>query len=287
MTPRNHNEESLWEIWCSTEGPVEESASEEELKLLHKAMGVRPRSRSIGRILAFSLAAAAALLLVMLGEYALIKNHSRSLETVACVTSPDSKGEFFLPDGSHVWLNSSSSLTYDKSNPRLVTLEGEGFFDVRKKDGKEFVVKTGTTEVKVLGTRFNVRSSSHFEKEEVSLLSGRVEIRSGEHSVLLSPGEKAEIEAGVIAKTRADVSFDSTWTGQELDFDNVALADILTSLEHWYNVNISIAPGVRTSSRLSFKIRKESLPETQKIISRLTGCQFKMLDDKNIMISNR
>ena len=138
-----------------------------------------------------------------------------------------------------------------------------------QKDGKEFVVKTGTTEVKVLGTRFNVRSSSHFEREEVSLLSGRVEIRSGEHSVLLSPGEKAEIEAGVIAKTRADVSFDSTWTGQELDFDNVALADILTSLEHWYNVNISIAPGVRTSSRLSFKIRMKNPAEEKELIDEL------------------
>lgn len=287
MKDQTKIDDSLWRVWCSAEEPADESAFEEELKSLHRAMGLRERPRSIVRTICISLAVAASLLLVMLGEYTLIRKNTLPSDTVSYVTSSSSKGEFYLPDGSHVWLNSSSSLTYDKSNPRLVTLDGEGFFDVKRSNGQEFIVRTGAAEVKVLGTKFNVRSSSHFEGEEVSLVSGRVEIKAGEETVQLSPGEKAAINAGSMEKNSADVSLDSSWTGQELSFDNMALSDIIISLEHWYNVKITVDPGVRTSSRLSFKIRKESLRETQRIISRLTGCQFKTIDDNNIIIRNR
>ena len=68
-------------------------------------------------------------------------------------------------------------------------------------------------------------------------------------------------------------------------FDNVALSDILTSLEHWYNVNIRVAPSVNQESRLSFKVRKESLAETERIITRITGYRFKTLDTHNIIIT--
>ena len=285
MTRQKIKEDTLLDIWNGTQGASSGSVYEDDLRELHRAMGVRSRhGRSAGSWLAWS-AAAFVLLLVMAGEYYFLKLDAVPQEKVSYVTSPASKGEFVLPDGSHVWLNSSSSLSFDSSSPRQVKLEGEGFFDVARKDGEPFVVSTGAVSVKVLGTRFNVRSSSHFDREEVSLLSGRVEISSAGGSAILSPGEKAEFFGGVIEKEVADVSFDCSWTGQELVFDDASLSDIITGLEHWYNVNILPAPDVPLSSRLSFKVRRETIQETQRIITRITGCHFKALDEKNIMIT--
>lgn len=287
MKTQKQIEDSLCEIWCSTEGAASASDYREDLRQMHREMGVGNHPRFLGRTWFYCAAAAAALLLVMAGEYQILQKRFRPVEQMSYVTSSDAKGEFFLPDGSHVWLNSGSSLTFNQASPRDVTLEGEGFFDVVKKDGQPFVVHTGTSDVKVLGTRFNVRSSSHYDHEEVSLVSGKVEILSGENSVLLAPGEKAGIAAGVIEKRVADVSFDASWIGQELVFDNVALRDILTCLEHWYNVNIRVASGVNPEVRLSFKLRKETLPEAQRIVNRITGYRFRMLDEHNIILSRQ
>ena len=286
MKTQKQFEESLCEIWCSTEGAASEADYREDLRQMHREMGVGGRPRFMARTWFYGAAAAAVLLLAMVGEYHFLNKRTRSVERMSYVTS-SAKGEFTLPDGSHVWLNSNSSLTFDQANPRDVKLQGEGFFDVVKKDGQPFVIHTGTTDVKVLGTRFNVRSSSHFDREEVSLVSGKVELLSGDKTVLLAPGEKAGIAGGVIEKKTADVSLDASWIGQELVFDNVALQDILTSLEHWYNVNIRVASGVNPDARLSFKLRKETLPEAQRIVSRITGYRFKTLDEHNIILSRQ
>ena len=284
MKTQKQFEESLCEIWCGTEGAASEADYREDLRQMHREMGVGGRPRFMARTWFYGAAAAAVLLLAMAGEYLFLNKRTRSVERMSYVTS-SAKGEFNLPDGSHVWLNSGSSLSFDQANPRDVTLQGEGFFDVSKKDGQQFVVHTGTLDVKVLGTRFNVRSSSHFDREEVSLVSGKVEITAGDHSLMLAPGERASIAEGAIEKTSADVTADASWTGQELVFDNVALADIINSLEHWYNVNFQVSDRVPTRARLSFKVRKESLEETEHVIGRITGCRFKALDEKNILIT--
>lgn len=279
--------ESLWDVWNDSPEGQPERGFEEDLKELHQAMGVERRRHRQLRTILFAFAAAACLAVVMTGEYLIINKRNVPVETVTLLTSRTSKGEFRLPDGSQVWLNSSSSLSYDKNNPRYVRLEGEGFFDVAKKNGEPFFVNTGSLSVKVTGTRFNVRSSNHFDREEVSLVSGRVEVSAGGNTMALSPGEKAAVSGDVLETVKADVSLDSAWIGQELVFDGVALSDILTTLEHWYNVNIRYASGVNLRSRLSFKVRKESLEETQRIITRLTNCRFKKLDDRNILITNK
>ena len=287
MKTQKIHEDSLWELWNETPGAPSGSLYENDLEELHRTMGVGRKRDVVRRTWLYVSAAAALLVLVMVGEYGFLKRTIHPENTMAYVTSPSAKGEFTLPDGSHVWLNSSSSLTFDKSNPRQVQLEGEGFFDVAKKNGEPFVVSTGTTAVKVLGTRFNVRSSDHFEREEVSLISGKVEITAGDQSKILAPGERAAIGDGAIEKTSADVSFDASWIGRELVFDNAGLSDILLCLEHWYNVNILVAPGVNMNTHLSFKVRKESLEETEHVIGRITGLRFKSLDEKSIMITVR
>ncbi len=267
-------------IWDNAvETPVERT----DLKALHSAMGVADKTegRKPGRWVFAALALAAA---VAIGEFALLVKPGAPEETVSLVTAAASKGDFLLPDGSHVWLNSDSRLSYRTSSPRAVTLKGEAFFDIAK-DGTPFTVKTEDLGIKVLGTRFNIRSNANFGRDEVSLLSGRVEVSAKGATQVLQPGEKAGLKDGTLTKRSADVTIDSCWTGGELVFQNTTMNDILESLEHWYCVNFQPAIDVDLSQRLSFKIRKESPKEAIIILRRLTGCRFKILDDNNILIT--
>lgn len=278
-------EENLLDIWqdedCAPDNPAEISSN---LLLLHKAMGVDEKRRRVG-FKAFRIAAVVAALAVFaVGEFFLVRRLDVPDEKISVISADGAKGRYTLPDGSLVWLNSSSRLSFDASSPRNVTIEGEAFFDVAK-NGEPFVVNTDEFSVKVLGTRFNVRNSDIFGADEVSLLSGKVELSAGGQSILLQPGEKAFCRNGRLEKEECDVTLDASWTGSELVFENTSLAEILASMEHWYNVNVQIAAGVNTASRYSFKIRNESLEEATGIVGRLSRCKFKQLDNTHIIIT--
>ena len=271
---------ALQRAWNET---GESAVNQEELGALHKAMGVRApvHKKHLNKwMYAFAVAAA-----IAIGEFAFLTRPAKPVETLSLVTAADSKGYFTLPDGSHVWLNSSSKLSYNSENPRIVSLEGEGFFDVAKSENSPFIVSSSRASVKVYGTRFNFRCSSLFDCEEVALLSGKVEVSSGSQSVMLAPGEKATVADGGIAKEDADVTCDSSWTGEELVFQNASMDSIFNNLEHWYNIRFKIGPGIDLSRRLSFKIRNESAGETFTILNRLSGCRFKALDENNIIVT--
>ena len=280
MKTSDNNQSFLEKVWNDTgELPVDQ----EELQALHSAMGIH-RAGKLSRInkWAFAFIAAA---IVAIGELVFLTRPLKPVETVSLITAAGSKGDFLLPDGSHVWLNSGSKLSYKSDDPRHVTLEGEGLFNVAKNERHAFIVSTPSTSVKVHGTIFNFRSNPLFDNEEVSLLSGKVEIISGGHSVMLAPGEKATVNSEGIMKSNADVTCDSSWTGSELDFQNVSMDSILASLEHWYNIRFKIMPDINLSRRLSFKIRNESANETFTILNRLSECRFKSLDNNIVLVT--
>src|SRR2546423_14261851 len=99
-----------------------------------------------------------------------------------------SRSKLVLPDGSTVWLNAGSKLTYNKdfgNNIREVSLVGEAFFDVMHIPDVPFVIETPTAVVKVLGTSFNVKAYPNETTTETSVIRGRVEISPRQR-----PGEK-------------------------------------------------------------------------------------------------
>lgn len=276
----NQLDTQLHSIWNDAgESPVDPAC----LEALHRAAGIRTGRRRAGGTY-WKAAGVAVLALVAIGEFAMLMKPVETTETVSLVTAPSSKGDFYLPDGSHVWLNADSRLSYKTSSPRSVTLQGEAFFDVTR-DGSDFTVKTKDLDIKVLGTRFNVRSNPLFGQDQVSLLSGKVEVGACGTTQQLQPGEKVEFADGALTKRTADVTIDACWTGEEIVFQNAPLNDILESLEHWYSINFQTSSGLGLSQRLSFTIRKESPAEAMTILRRLTGCKFKILDDNNILVT--
>ncbi|MBN8859738.1 MAG: FecR family protein [Sphingobacteriales bacterium] len=168
-----------------------------------------------------------------------------------------------LSDGTKVWLNADSKIYYDeafKSNVREVQLEGEAFFDVKKDSSRPFIIHTSVIDIKVLGTRFNVKSYKNENETETALISGRVEISikgSPEKKIILRPNEKlivkhpassGTVESGnallVVKALRKNPVYKSNpeilWMDNKLVFDGETLEAVCKKLERWYNVKITI-----------------------------------------------
>ncbi len=149
-----------------------------------------------------------------------------------------------LADGTKVWLNSGSVLSYptkfDQKN-RTVRLDGEGYFEVTSDKEHPFVVNTTMLEVKVLGTKFNIQAYPD-EDIAVSLLEGQLYVQAGEKSVLMAANELVVWSkiSGLIHHKNKTVQHAVQWTSGELMFVDERLADIAKILERHFGVTITI-----------------------------------------------
>lgn len=290
-------EELLWKEWQELDPasvmPVDAAQYRRKLARLHRE--ITPRyGRQLFQISRRSVAAAAAIVLLLLtGEFFAVKH--LSADTTTClVTAENSKGRFTLPDGSVVWLNADSKLSYSEEfsqdGIRSVELEGEAFFDIKPDSLHPFRVEMGKLKVKVLGTRFNASYMPAFNTEEVTLQSGHVEV-SGFRAqpVTLHPNQSCSYDprSGHVSVKEVESSNYCSWTGESIVFENMALRDILTNLEHWYNVRFQIGEGVDTSTRISFTLRPETLEQTLDIISTLTHLQCRQTNKLHVTISKK
>ncbi|MDD3062584.1 MAG: FecR family protein [Massilibacteroides sp.] len=199
-------------------------------------------------------------------------------------TSLNGKSKVFLPDGSLVWLNAQSSLSYSfdkKEDRRQVILEGEACFEVAKDKKKPFIVTCGETEIEVFGTVFNVNSINGVE---VSLLSGSVSVRSGDQFKHLSPGEVAI--CNTISKEinieKRDVNFDVLWAQESINFERKSIRELSSSLSKWYGVTILLDPKIPDDQAYTFKITVEPLEEILRLMARTNPIEYSF-DENNVL----
>lgn len=152
--------------------------------------------------------------------------------------------EITLSDGTHVWLNSGTTLRYADNfgnEGREVKLDGEAFFKV-KKDEIPFKVKLNRSEIEVLGTSFAALSYKEDNFSQVTLVEGSVKVNniSGEEMTRLTPEEQIYIPAtpeDYLVK-KVNTRFYESWTEGKIEFDDEKLSDVARRLERWYNVEI-------------------------------------------------
>lgn len=168
--------------------------------------------------------------------------------------------ELSLADGSHIYLNSGSSIRYPLnfklSNNRLIQLKGEAYFEVAKDSTRPFIVNSRGFNVQVLGTAFNFNSYEENESIDVVLTEGLVAMYddekdfSGDSTQLLKPGNKASYtRLKGLEKTRVDTGLYTSWRFGNLIFRNSTLEQIFTKLERNFDVEIII-----NNSRLSGEV---------------------------------
>lgn len=154
-----------------------------------------------------------------------------------------------LPDGSRIWLNSGSSVTYPTEftgNERKVTVSGEVYMEVSKNAAKPFRVQVtpppgeinGAT-IEVLGTQFNVNGYGDETLIKTTLVEGKVKITNGNSIALLTPGQQAQVNAGNISvKKDADIEKETAWRNGWFNFKSDKLKNIMPQISRWYDVDI-------------------------------------------------
>ncbi|QDH81101.1 DUF4974 domain-containing protein [Echinicola soli] len=151
------------------------------------------------------------------------------------------KYQVVLADGTKVWLNSSSSLEFPSNftgQSRMVTLRGEGYFEVAHNPEVPFIVQANDTEIKVLGTHFNINTYDNEPLTRTTLLEGSVKVSLGEHSKVISPGEQVLSDSGLPVK-KIDMQQVVAWKDGLFMFKRTRLDDILRQLERWYAIKVS------------------------------------------------
>lgn len=156
------------------------------------------------------------------------------------------RGGEFLPDafgGTRVWLNSGNFYPVSggfRGKGTTVFVQGEAYFEVAKDANKPFTVQFMSSSVTVLGTSFNIRAYPEEKRSQTTLAEGSVRIYSPGSSMLLKPGEQAEVSAlsGEMVKQEVEVKNFTSWKDGRFVFEQQPLEDIMRTLERWYDIRV-------------------------------------------------
>ncbi len=232
------------------------------------------------------------------------------------LTRNGARSKILLPDGTNVWLNSGSKITYSKDldtgSLREVYLTGEAFFDVVRNEKRPFIIHTAKMDIKVLGTRFNVKAYLEDKTTETSLIKGSVEVFLKNHpstKYRLTPNQKLVLQNELpldAAKKVANVALpkspasiieikpltylqgtetdvESSWTKNILSFEDEPFIEVAKKMERWYDVDFEFKNKSLEQQFLSGSFEKESLEQAIKALKYSTGFNYK-IEGRKIII---
>ena len=183
--------------------------------------------------------------LLIVSAYLYLKPASQIAETYQELFTPYGTWSVVnLPDGSKVWLNAGSSLKYPtqfNDKQRVVSMQGEAYFEVESDKEHPFIVKTSHTSIRVTGTSFNVRAYADEDTESTTLISGTVRINSGNEAFELVPNQHYTYNKNTGTNTVANVNTDlyTSWESGSFIFLNVPLENVMSYLSKWYGFQYS------------------------------------------------
>ena len=225
------------------------------------------------------------------GELVYDASKAAQEEKIRINTVSTPTGGFFkivLADGTNVWLNSESELTFPSKFPgkeRTVSLKGEGFFEVSENKEKPFKVKLdGGEEITVLGTSFNVMTYKNEPVQKVTLLEGRINLSNQSVHKTLKPGQQAVILNGKMeVNNDAIIDHEIAWKNGLFDFQNDDLLTIMRQISRWYNVEI-VTNGSKNSGHFTGSIRKSAgISEVLKMLEVAGDVRFAIVGNKIIV----
>jgi len=198
-----------------------------------------------------------------------------------------SRVRFELPDGSSGWLNSGSSLKYPvrfRGMKRMVTLQGEAYFDVKHNSAKPFIVQTGSFRVIALGTSFNVQAYHDVNDEEITLVQGKVVIErkmpdnTYRHLLIMKPDEHVVLDAqtGKINEKDLDAGKYVAWKDGKLIFRNDPLDRVVKEMERFYNVDIEVKDAALNKYHFHATFEDETLFEALRLLTISTPMQYEI-----------
>lgn len=188
---------------------------------------------------------------------------------IAVVKTKKNTLEQTLPDGTKVFLNENSTLTAAadfNDETRTVTLKGEAYFDVKRDETRPFIINANGTEVRVLGTSFNVKAYDNHVR--VAVTSGKVQFSTPKQKVVLVKDEAAATsEADTIVKLPALNFNEMAYRTRVFVFEKTNLSDVVASLREGYHADIRLSSRRLENCLLTARFEKESLDTTLSVIA--------------------
>lgn len=193
-----------------------------------------------------------------------------------------------LADGTKVWVNANSRLNFPSKfvgKERRVVLEGEAYFEVAKDASRPFYVESKGAEIKVLGTHFNVMAYSN--QLITTLVEGSVKVSKGNKSMMLLPGERADIDGSFIDKKPADFQKELAWKNNIFYFKGDNIVRIAQELQSWYGLEVSFSNDISLLQTYTGEIRRDAnLSEVLNMLEFVSDLEFK-IDINKLLISKR
>lgn len=251
------------------------------------------------------------ILVVILGSYCIYllsdkyPQKAGKAAMAAIYTRDGSRTRAQLPDGTEVWLNGGSRLTYDpdmnNQDSREVTLEGEAFFDVAKNAAKPFSIRTSRMGIKVLGTSFNVKAYTGDHTTEATLITGAVEVTLNdgvERNVKLAPNQKIILQHGpgnkqtqpnlvagyrvenIRNNTQDSMVAETAWHDNYLVFDNDNFEDIALKMERWYGIRIHLNGNKLKTYHFTATFKNESFSEVLEALKVTTSFHCRIVSNE-------
>ncbi len=213
------------------------------------------------------------------------QNPNHSINTIT--TPRGGQYQIVLSDGSKVWLNAASSLSFPTQftgNYREVKITGEAYFEVAKNAAIPFRVKTGRAEIEVLGTHFNVMAYDDENEMKTTLLEGAIKIKSKSATNIMQPGQQAITQANGQQKVAEDPDADDAvaWKNGIFQFRDASIEDIMRQVARWYDVRVSYEgkiPVRQFTGRISRNVKASVLLN----MLRYTGVNLKIEGNKIIV----
>lgn len=266
---------------------------------MHAGIGEKKKRKAIFRLKIPQWVSYAAVVILLIGFSTtafLYKNladeiASDPLRTYRVLVDKGQRASVMLPDGTKVWLNSHTELTYNadygKEN-RLVALSGEAYFEVEKDSTSHFIVKAGEMEVEALGTAFNVRAYEEDKKLTATLFEGKVRTAVGKDEVILRPDESLSFDkvSREMQVSKDIAAYARMWKDNELFFKGETLQEVAVMLDRLYNVQVRFASEKVKHYRFSGVIKNNSLENVIELISLTAPITYKKVGG-DIVIDER
>lgn len=222
-------------------------------------------------------------------------NTINNLEKIMISTPRGGQYQVELPDGTKVWLNAASSISFLSSfsglNRRMVELSGEAYFEVTKTKTKHipFVVSSNGQEVEVLGTHFNINAYTDESSIKTTLLEGSVRVSNAAKTkeaktaeIVIHPGEQAQFARGLIRTSQVDVGEVMSWKEGYFQFNNADIKAIMRQISRWYDVDVRYE-GTTPELAFSGEIQRNlSLSRVLKILNK-SGVHFR-IEGKEVIV---
>lgn len=220
-----------------------------------------------------------------------VNNPDAPLNENVLTTPAGGQYEVLLADGSHVWLNASSSLRFPSSfsgKERKVALIGEGYFEISKSKDKPFIVNARDMEVEVLGTHFNITAYPEDQAMATTLVEGSVRLSQQANSVVLKPYEQANIKNDSFkVKKNVDVRDVLAWKNGYFVFDNEEIHSVMRRLARWYNIEVEYEDPNVNEEFMGTISKYKNISEILKLLQATGTIKFKILPPKDARYERR